>query len=162
MARVIFRSESVKAVQPRPHPFLRAAFPLLVVFLFGVFTGLPELMRFLHPIRPMVCLGGLGLIVLAVTGRAMKVLKSSIGRVLLLFIAWFILCSPLAIWRGGSVVVFVNYWSKSFLGYVLTAGLIYTAAQQKRIFHTIAYAVGFLACLALAFRHYDSTGRLSL
>jgi len=121
---------------------------------------------FLRPIRPLLVLGSVGLIALALTGRFIKVAMSPIGKILLLFTLWFILCIPLAIWRGGSFNMFAEYWLKSFLAYVLTAGLISTVAQERKIFHTIAYAVATLACLALGFHyilHYISVdGRLSL
>ncbi len=152
----------MKAVQPRTNPILRAAFPILVVFLFAVFTGLPEMVGFLRPFRPMLVLGALGLVVVATTGRFRRVVTSSIGKVLVVFTLWFLICIPMAIWHGGSFGVFVDSWAKSFLAYVLTAGLISTAAQEKKIFHTIAYAVGMLACMVLVFRNYDVEGRLSM
>jgi len=162
MSCVNFWSEPVRRVQRRPNSILGFVFPILVVFLFAIFTGLPEMIGFLRPIRPMLVLGAVGLIALALTGRFLKVVLSPIGKVLLLFTLWFILCIPLAIWRGGSFNIFVEYWFKSFLAYVLTAGLISTVAQERKIFHTIAYAVGILACLALGFRYMSVDGRLSL
>src|ERR1019366_3385951 len=58
--------------------------------------------------------------------------------------------------------VFVETWSRSFLAYILTAGLISTVAQSRKAFHTIAYSVGFLGSLALVLHYYDKTGRLCL
>jgi O-antigen ligase len=152
----------VRRVQRRPNTILNAVFPILIVFLFAVFTGLPEMVAVLGPYRPMLVLATVGLIAVVITGRVMKVVMSPIGRVLLLFTLWFILCIPFAIWRGGSFSVFVETWSKSFLAYVMTAGLISTAAQERKVFNTIAYAVGALACLALRFNYIGFDGRLSL
>jgi O-antigen ligase len=148
--------------QQRISPLLNIVFPILVAFLFAVFTGTPELVGFLRATHPVVVIGGLGLIAVFVTGRFMQVILSPVGKLLTLFTVWFILCIPMAIWRGGSFGTFVDIWSKSFLAYILTAGLISTAAQSKKAFHTIAYSVGFLGSLALVLHQYDRTGRLGL
>jgi O-antigen ligase len=146
--------------QRRPDSLLSAVFPILVVFLFAVYTGFIEFTPGLREIRPLLVIGGLGLIAVGVTGRIGMVLSSPIGKAITAFTIWFIICIPLAIWRGGSIVVFEDYWSKSFLAFLLTAGLISTAAESKKILHTIAYGVGFLAILALAMHSYTVDGRL--
>jgi O-antigen ligase len=148
--------------QRRPDSILSAVFPILVVFLFAVFTSLPEFVPGLGPFRPLFFLGALGLLAVGVTGRFGKVLSTPIGKGLTLFTIWFIICIPLSIWRGGSLQVFEDYWVKSFLAYVLTAGLISTAAESKKIFHTIAYGVGFLGIMALVYHRYSIDGRLSM
>ncbi len=146
----------------RPDPTLRASFPILVLFLFNVFAGALELMPVLRVIHLLLLLGIVGLIAIIISGRFKQVVMTPVGVVLTLFTVWFILCIPAAIWRGGSFGVFVDVWSKSYLAFVLTAGLILTLEQMRKIFHTIAYAVGFLACLALGLHQYDITGRLGL
>ncbi len=152
----------MRPIQQRPSPLVGVTFPLLTVFLFAVFTGAPELIGILHAVHPVLVIGGLGLIAVFVTGRFMEVVFSPVGKVLTLFTVWFILCIPMSIWRGGSFQIFTEDWSKSFLAYVLTAGLITTVAQEKKAFHAIAYSVGILACLALGLHRYDATGRLSI
>ena len=148
--------------QQRPNPIFSVTFPILVVFLFSVFTGVLEFVSFFRGIHLLLITGSMGLIAVFVTGRFMRILMSPVGKILTLFTVWFILCIPMAIWRGGSFGVFVNDWSKSFLAYFLTAGLIATVAQERKAFNTIAYSVGTLACLVLALHQYDRTGRLSL
>lgn len=158
-----FWSNFVSPVQrQRPNPILRVAFPILLFFLFTVFTGILEWTGFLYWARPLLVVGTIGLIVIAVSGRLMPVVLSPVGKILTLFTVWFIFCIPFAIWRGGSFNIFVNLWSKSYLAYILTAGLILTLAQMRTVFHTIAYSIGFLACLALVANRYDFTGRLGL
>jgi O-antigen ligase len=154
------RPDSIQ--QRRPDSILSAVFPILVVFLFAVFTGLPEFTPVVRDLRPLFFIGALGLLAVGVTGRFMKVVSSPIGKALTLFTVWFIICIPLAIWRGGSLVIFEDYWSKSFLAFVLTAGLISTAAESKKIFHTIAYGVGLLGTMALVLHRYSEDGRLSM
>ena len=148
--------------QQRISPLLNAVFPILLAFLFAVFTGTLELVGFLRATHLLLVIGALGLIAVFVTGRFMQVVLSPVGKLLTLFTVWFILCIPMAIWRGGSFGVFVDTWSRSFLAYILTAGLISTVAQSRKVFHTIAYSVGFLASLALVVHYYDGSGRLCL
>ena len=148
--------------QQRISPLLNVAFPILLAFLVVVFTGTLELVGFLRATHLLLVVGALGLIAIFVTGRFMQVVLSPIGKLLTLFTVWFILCIPMAIWRGGSFGVFVDTWSRSFLAYILTAGLISTVAQSRKVFHTIAYSVGFLASLALVVHYYDGSGRLCL
>ena len=145
----------------RPHPLLKATFPILVFFLACVFTGLPDVLSFVRFVRPVLVVGGLGLIVLFVTGRFQQVVGTPAGKVLTLFTVWFMVCIPFAFWRGGSLQVLVNEWSKSYLAFVLVAGLLVSATQMRKAFHTIAYSVGILACVALRF-HSMQDGRLGL
>jgi len=130
--------------------------------MFGVFSGLPEFTPGAARIRLMLVLASLGLFAVALSGRFYKVIESPIGKLLTLFTFWFLLCIPLALWRGGSFEVFIDDWSKSFMAFILTAGLISSAGQLRKIFHTIAYGSGVLATLALVFRHYDVEGRLGM
>lgn len=146
----------------RPNPSLRGAFPILVLFLFSVFTGVLELTGLFRSIHLLLLLGAIGLTIIFATGRFSQVVLTPIGKILTVFTVWFILCIPAAIWRGGSFGVFMDVWSKSYLAFILTAGLILTLVQMRKIFHTIAYAVGFLACITLALHQYDITGRLGL
>lgn len=148
--------------QQRPNPILRAAFPILVVFLFCVFSGVLELSGTFGLAHPLLIIGALGLIAIGISGRFVQVLLTPVGKMLALFTVWLIIGIPMAIWRGGAFNVFVNIWSRSFLAYVLTAGLILTVAQMRTIFRTIAYSSGFVACLALALHRLDKTGRLGL
>lgn len=148
--------------QKRLDPVLGIIFPILEIFLFAVFTGLPELIGFLRATRPVLFIGILGLLAVAVTGKFMRIISSPIGKILTLFTIWFIICIPLAIWRGGSLNTFTDYWAKSFLAYVLVAGLVTTPEESRKVFHTIAYAVGLLAILSLAAHSYTDDGRLML
>jgi len=135
---------------------------MLLFFLFSVFSAfIDRFVVWLAYLHPALVVGGLGLIAIAIAGRLMPVVLSPVGRILSLFTVWLIICIPMAIWRGGAFDVFVNLWSRSFLAYVLTAGLVLTVGQMRTVFHTIAYSIGFLASLALALHQYDFTGRLA-
>ncbi|MGC2108518.1 MAG: O-antigen ligase family protein [Candidatus Korobacteraceae bacterium] len=163
MKSVQRRQKSVQQEeQRRPDPVLGIIFPILLVFLAFVFTGAPELVGFLRSTRPVLFVGVMGLLAVAVTGKFMRVVQSPIGKVLTAFTIWFMICIPMAIWRGGSIQTFTDYWSKSFLAYVLVAGLVSTPQEARKVFHTIAYSVGILALLSLAAHAYTEDGRLYL
>jgi hypothetical protein len=138
-----------------------AAFPVLICSLFLVFSALFEVVPGIWRARPQLILGAIGLFVLFTTGEAMRVVMAPIGKSLLIFTAWFVICIPFAIWRGGSFGVLIGLWYKSVLMFVLTAGLLSTLPHAKKLFRTIGYAVALMAMLALA-RHTYSMGRLTL
>jgi O-antigen ligase len=137
------------------------AFPVLVASLFLVFSCLFEVIPGAHYLRPQLILAGLGLLILVPSGQAIRVTMTPVGKSLLIFTAWFMVCIPFAIWRGGSVKIFIDIWYKSVLMFVLTAGLLSTAAQARKLFHVIGYAVSLMALIALAENTYQ-LGRLTL
>jgi len=138
-----------------------AAFPVLLCSLFLVFSALFEVLPGIWRARPQLILAAIGLFVLFTTGEAMRVVMAPIGKSLLIYTAWFLICIPFAIWRGGAFQVLINSWYKSVLMFVLTAGLLSTVPQAKKLFRTIGYAVGLMAILALA-KHSYQLGRLGL
>lgn len=154
LAASTFRPKGSKGV-------VSAAFPLLLVSLFLIFSCLFEITPVIRETRPQLILAGIGLLILFTSGKAMKVVMTPVGKSLLMFTAWFLVCIPFAVWRGGSVGIFLNVWYKALLMFVLTAGLLSTVPQAKRLFHAIGYAVGLMATIALAERSYHF-GRLEL
>ena len=156
------KSAQQSQINKRPDAVLGIIFPLLLLFLISVFTGAPEMIPIVRNVRPVMMIGILGLLGVFVTGKFARVISSPIGKILTLFTVWFILCIPLAVWRGGALNTFTDYWSKSYMAYILVAGLVSTVEESKKVFHTIGYSVGVLAILALARHSYTMDGRLYL
>ena len=152
----------MRRVSPPTNPMVRTVFPLLVFFLAAIYSGILEKMQFLAPFRLLLLLGGLALIVIGLSGRLPVVLNNPMSKYLALFTVWFIICTPFGYWIGGSVQLFLDFWSKAALAFVLVAGCVQTIDQCKTIFKTIGYSVGILAMMALALRGVDKTGRLGL
>lgn len=138
-----------------------AAFPIILISLFLIYSALLEVGPGASFLRPQLLLGAIGLIVLFTTGRAMQVVMTPIGKSLLIFAAWFVLCIPFSIWRGGSFFVLITVWYKSVLMFILTAGLLTTVPHAKKLFHAIGYAVALLAVIAILKRSYE-LGRLMI
>jgi O-antigen ligase len=150
------------SIERQPNQLLKASFPLLLVFLFFIFSGVMELTPVLPKLRPQLILAVLGLLAVLGTGQFMKVLRTPIGLCIAVFTLWFIACIPFGAWPGGSFGVLTDVWYKSALIYFLTAGLLTTLPQINRIYRTIAYAVGILGLLALLKNDRTADGRLIL
>jgi O-antigen ligase len=151
-----------RSIRQQSNPFLVASFPLLVLFLFFIFSAVMESMPFFARMRPQLILGALGLLAVLGSGRFAKVLVTPIGKCFAIFTVWFLACIPFGAWPGGSFTVLSDIWYKSALIYFMTAGLLTTLPQANRVFRTIAYAVGVLSLLALLKNGRDPTGRLML
>src|SRR5271166_1723691 len=114
-------SDFVYRASPPTNPIIRSVFPLVVFFLAAIFSGILEKMPFLSHLHILTILGGLALIVVGLSGRLPVVLNDPIAKCLAMFTVWFIVCTPFGEWIGGSVALFLNYWSKAALSFVLVA-----------------------------------------
>jgi O-antigen ligase len=133
----------------------------LLVILFAIFCGAFEMVPFLRVLRPILVLSILGLLIVFITGQFVKVINTPIGMCILAFTVWFIACIPFGAWPGGSFHVFTEKWYKSALVFVMTAGLLTTLPQAKRLLHSIGFGIGSAAVIALL-RGQGQYGRLGL
>ncbi len=152
----------MRRISPSTNPFVRGVFPLLIFFLVWIFSGIFEKIPSLSGLHLVAIVGGFALIVIALGGRLPVILNNPIAKSLALFTAWFIICIPFAVWRGGSFATFEDKWSRSALAFLLVAGCITAIGQSKTIFKTIGYSVGVLAVVTVGLRGVDRTGRLGL
>lgn len=150
------------SIERQPNPFLGGAFPLLLVFLFFIFSGVMESLPVLPKLRPQLILAVFGLLAVVGTGQFVKVLRTPIGMCIALFTAWFIACIPFGAWPGGSFAVLSEQWYKAALIYFMTAGLLTTLPQANRLYRLIAYAVCILSLLSLLKDNRNAAGRLML
>ena len=150
------------SIQRQPNALLRGSFPLLLIFLFSIFSGFTEIVPYFGKIRPQLILAVLGLLAVFGTGQFMKVLRTPIGKCIAIFSVWFIACGAFGAWPGGSFAVLTEYWYKSALMFFLTAGLLTTLPQANQLYRWIAYAVGFLVLVTELKNVRDVNGRLVL
>jgi len=150
------------SIYRQPNPLLRASFPLLVLFLFAIYSATFEMIPGLRYVRPQFIMAVLGLLAIFGTGRFLKVITSRIGMCVVAFTIWFIACVPFGMWPGGSVHIFLEQWYKTALIFLMAAGLITTLPQANTIFYTIAYGTGLLSIITLLKHTYSSEGRLIL
>jgi O-antigen ligase len=150
------------SIYREPNPLLRGSFPLLLLFLFSIYSAFMEVLPFIGKLRPQLVLATLGLLAVFGTGQFMKVISSRIGLCVTVFTVWFVACVPFGAWPGGSVHIFLEQWYKAALIFILTAGLLTTLPQANRLFHAIAYACGILGILTLLKNNRTGDGRLIL
>lgn len=144
---------------PGENPMQKIGFFILLAFLFFAYSRILDLtVPSLH--LPQI----LSMMALASTlafGGLQRAFSSSIGKLLLAFSVWMLICVPFSSWRGGSVEMLKDQWSKAFLCYLMVAGLTVTVKQARQVMMTLALAALVAAILAhiLQFRN---EGRLAL
>lgn len=123
----------------------------LSAFLFLLFSRLTDLyISNLHLplITSVTCLA-----ILIVRGRFSVIYNSTPGLLLTGLTLWYLIALPFSSWRGGSIQIFREDWSKNYLVFVLIAGLITTSGHALRAIRVVGYALfaaaifGFIAGL---------------
>jgi O-antigen ligase len=150
------------SIEQQPNGLLRGSFPLLLIFLFSIFSAAMEIIPGVGKARPQLILAALGLLAVFGTGQFMKVLATPIGKCIAIFTLWFMACIPFGLWPGGSFSILTDQWYKAALIFLLTAGLLTTLPQASQIFRAIAYAIGLLGVLVLLKNDRAGDGRLIL
>jgi O-antigen ligase len=65
------------------------------------------------------------------------------------FTIWMILGTPFSVWKGGSVMLLKDTWSRSLLTFFLIAGLVYSLRQCRIIIYTIGFSIAVIAVTAV-------------
>jgi O-antigen ligase len=132
-------------------PLQNAGFKLLLLFLFFAFSRVLDVtLPSLH--LPFI-LSVIVLLATLATGGLGRVLASPIGRLLLAFTVWMVICVPFSQWKGGSFVLLKEIWLRSLLCFVMVAGLTLTLRQVRAVLLTLALAGATQAALALVLQH---------
>jgi len=139
----------------------KLGFCLLAFFIFSIFSAVIDFLPFLHPLRPSLTTGILGLLVVGITGRFLVLIRHKITVSLIALTFWFILCIPMAMHRGGAFALVMDEWQKFVFTFFLAAGLIWNYFQCRKIIHLIGYSVILMALIALKLNVMEM-GRLSL
>jgi hypothetical protein len=82
-------------------------------------------------------------------GQLLHSFSPKISKLWLVFTALITLSAFFSIWRGGSIQMLANVWSKALLVYFLIVSLTRTIDQCARAVRTIGWAVGVLVLLSL-------------
>jgi hypothetical protein len=116
-------------------PLQNAGFKLLLLFLFFAFSRVLDVtLPSLH--LPFI-LSVIVLLATLATGGLGRVLASPIGRLLLAFTVWMVICVPFSQWKGGSFVLLKEIWLRSLLCFVMVAGLTLTLRQVRAVLLTL-------------------------
>lgn len=131
----------------------------LAAFLFLLFSRLTDLyISGLHLplVTSLTCM-----VILIVRGRFSVIYSSAPGLLLTGLTLWYLMALPFSSWRGGSTQIFREDWSKSYLVFVLIAGLITTTGHALRAIRVVGYAL-FAAAIFGFIAGLNVLGRVSL
>jgi O-antigen ligase len=134
-------------------------FGCLILFLFLTFSRATD--NFLSGLYLPLIFACLALVSVIASGNLGLVLRSRPAAFLLGFTGWLIVATPFSYWRGGSVAL-LQEWAKSFLVFVLIAGLTNTVSQCRRVAATLALASTAVVAQALLFGNREVLGRLTV
>jgi O-antigen ligase len=142
------------------NPVQRFGLYALVGFMFLSFSRAAD---FLMPSAHLpFILSSLALLCVIFSGGLVQALTSKVGFLLMAFSAWLVIAMPFSVWRGGSYMLITDQWVKSFMVFVLTAGLMCSLKDVKRIMYALAYASVVITILAYFFKIDSGDGRLYL
>jgi O-antigen ligase len=158
-----FRSDRQVAM-PRPDEgiglFQGIGMGVLVTFLFLIYSRLTD--AFLANLYLPLVTSLIALLVAIGTGGVVRALTSRAGIYLVAFSVWLVLALPFSVWQGGSVQFLWNEWLKSFLVFVIVAGLPRSVKQCRAAMYSIAAGTIVIVLMCLVLGTTSQEGRLVL
>ncbi len=91
------------------------------------------------------------LAVATATGGVPRALFSRVGLWLSAFTVWLLVSVPFSFWRGGSVGMLWDIWLKSFLVFVIVAGIPRSLKHCRRAIYSVGFATGTIVLRSLIF-----------
>jgi O-antigen ligase len=145
---------------PQPTSAQRAGFPLLIVFMFLSISRVGDfVVPYLH--IPFI-VSFLALLACALGNGLRKAVDNRVGTLFLLFTFWLCVATLFSTWRGGSYMMLTELWFKSYLVFVLVAGLVTSLQDCRKLMYVFAYASLTIFALSLVFRVDRGDGRIYL
>ena len=135
-----------KIHRPANSKIYKPFYYLLLVYLFIYCSRITELIPHAHVgiiIREPVLLIGVFM-----TGRMKAILRMPLGKILIAFTAWIMICVPFSVWRGGSFSTFLLVLQGLAL-VVFMAAFIQTIPDCFRVMSTVALATAAIGLLSL-------------
>ena len=118
---------------------------LLLAYLFLYCSRIAELLPSAHI---GMILQAVLLIGMIMTGRATAILRMPLGKVLIAFTGWVMICVPFSLWRGGSFWVFlITLQALALVAFM--AAFIQTIPDCLRVMYTVALAGAAIGVLSL-------------
>ena len=130
---------------------------LLLLFLFLSYSRLTD--TFITTGSVVFTISLAALCISIATGGLQRAVSGRIGLWLCAFTAWLLLAVPFSFWRGGSVEVLRELWLKSFLAFLIVAGLPRSINHCRLAGYAIGIATATIIVRSLLFGVND-TGRL--
>ncbi len=139
-----------------------AGFTILLLQLFIVYSRITDLIGLYLGISSSLVLifSLLALIAVFASGGIKPALLSTPGMLITALSIWLIISTPFSIWKGGSVKVLNDYWMKTYLYFIIVAGLLTTVDQCRKVIYTIAVSAMFVS--AMSFVVHGQSDRLDM
>src|SRR5688572_12035649 len=132
----------------------------LVVFLFLIQSRVADF--WLVGLHVPLIASLLAMVCAVMTGGVQRALFTPFGFWLSAFSIWLIVAIPFSYWPGGSADLVVNTWSKSFLVFVIVAGLIGNITQFRLAVIAIGVGTAVTAFICLWLGNTALLGRISV
>lgn len=134
-----------------PAPAAKPASPALpyVLFLLYVFAATSRVLDFTLPDLhlPLILLASSALLAF-LTGGARPVFSTTAGKMMGLFVVWFLVCIPFSQWRGGSFGVLTDELSRSLAVFAVVTIVVNTVRRLQGLIAIIG--VGTAVAMAIA------------
>jgi len=132
----------------------------LMIFLFLSYSRITDMwLPYLH--LPLVA-SLVALVATLATGGVQRALASRTGQWLLAFTIWLVITLPFSFWKTGTLAVLQDHWSKSFLTFIIVAGLLRSTRMCRAAMFSIAAGTMVIVLMCLFFGGTEVQGRLSL
>ena len=141
------------------NPFQILGFFALQGFVFISCSRLSDL--YLAKLHLPLFLSTFAILFTLLSGGLYRAISTTAGKLLSLFTLWMILIVPFSSWRGGSVTMLQDDWSRSFSCFLLVAGLTTSLSNCRRIIAVFSGGATLAAAIALI-KNVRIEGRLSM
>jgi len=131
-----------------------------LVFLFLTYSRIPDL--FLSNLHLPLITSVLALGAALLTGGVRAALVSRCGFWLSALTAWLFLAVPFSFWPGGSVNILLTVWLKSYLVFLIVAGLLRSLKHCRWAMYTLGAAALAVVIMAIVMGGVSQEGRLGL
>ena len=120
------------------------------VYMFFLSSHASEFIDVYGRLHLVLLVGVFCMFALIAVGSLPIVLTTKQGIWLTLFTSWITISLPFSVWRGGTFSNFMNVWLKSYIAFLLVAGLTFTWQQMRRGLFWLALAP--LTVMLIAYR----------
>ena len=154
----------VAAVTPqRTAPQESSISKLAYVFLMGfVFLASSRVLEFTLPSLHLPIIVAIAAACLTfISHGVLGAFSTTVGKLLGLFVVWFVVCIPFSEWRGGSFNVLVNDISRSLMVFIMVATTINTVKRLQGLMAISGSGIVIAMAIALA-QNSRIDGRLSM
>jgi O-antigen ligase len=136
---------------------------LVATYVFLVFARVPDLVAektgSALPIAMVISI--LAMVAAILSGQPGRLVKMPAVLALFGFTLWIVLTTPLSFWRGGTVEVLRDVWSKTLIVCVVIAILVTRLEHVRRVMNSLAYAT--LLIVAVGFvMNKNVVGRMTI